>query len=481
MSTKLGKENKMVKYFKIILLLFIFFISSLTSAQELGNTINSNEFPSDDKVLPVQKSTSDFVISGSVEKNVDMTLENCIKIALGNNPQITMAINDTLAADARIKQVWSNYFPTLSWQTGYTRIRQLQLSDAIGETLEYNYYILGQISLQQMLYDFGVTQNQATVRRLDYEVYKKSFEATVNDVIYQTKDAYYNLLYAYENKRVAQDTVDKYQLFYNQAKAFYKSGMNPKVDVTIAETNLSNAKLTLIQADNSVNLAIAKLNNIMGVPYIEKYNVPERLQFKPISLTFEQAIDIARESRPELKMAELKVEEAHQTVNLAKKSFFPTISLEGQYQRGGRHINSNYGFNAGAYLTFPAINGMLIRNEIKEAKYLYDKELANAKNTQNAIYLEIQNAYLTLEEKRNQLPVTILQVKQAKENYELSYGRYRVGEGSPTELKDSENLYEQAQLNYYTALYEYNSAKAQLEKAIGKNICDSEEVIDLEK
>jgi outer membrane protein TolC len=178
-------------------------------------------------------------------------------------------------------------------------------------------------------------------------------------------------------------------------------------------------------------------------------------------------------------MAEIKVEEANQTLKLAKKSYFPTISLEGQYQRGGRHVNSNYGFNAGAYLTFPAINGMLIRNEIKEARYLYDKEISNAKNTQNAIYLEIQNAYLKLEEKRSQLPVTVLQVKQAKENYELSYGRYRVGEGSPTELKDAENFYEQAQLNYYTALYQYNSAKAQLEKAIGRNIAEGDEPVDL--
>ena len=79
--------------------------------------------------------------------------------------------------------------------------------------------------------------------------------------------------------------------------------------------------------------------------------------------------------------------------------------------------------------------------------------------------MEIQTAYIKVEEKRNQLPVAILQVKQAKENYELSFGRYRVGEGSPTELKDSENTYEQAQLTYYTALYEYNSARAQLEKS----------------
>ena len=449
-------------------------------AKGIGNKLNSDEFPQSEKVLPNVEVKPDFVIAGSVEKNIDMTLDNCIRLALGNNPQINAAFQDILASDARIKQVWSNYFPTITWQTGYTKLKQLQLSDALGRNLEFNYYLLGQVSLQEMLYDFGVTQNQATIRKLDYEAYKKTFEATVNDVIYQTKDAYYNVLFAYEAKRVAQDTVDKYQLFYNQARAFYTTGMNPKVDVTIAETNLSSAKLKLIQAENAVNLAIAKLNNVMGVPYIERYDVLDRLQYKPINLTFEQAIDTARDSRPELKLAEIRVEGTNQTVKLTKKSYFPTISLEGQYQRGGKSWNSNYGYNFGAYLTFPSINAMLIRNEIKEAKYLYDKELANARNTQNAIYLEIQNAYLQLEEKRNQLPVAILQVKQAKENYELSYGRYRVGEASPTELKDAENSYEQAQLTYYTALYEYNSAKALLEKSIGKNIVDDDDIVEME-
>lgn len=449
-------------------------------AKGIGNKLNSDEFPQGENVLPNVEVKPDFVIAGSVEKNIDMTLDNCIRLALGNNPQINAAFQDILASDARIKQVWSNYFPTITWQTGYTKLKQLQLSDALGRNLEFNYYLLGQVSLQEMLYDFGVTQNQATIRKLDYEAYKKTFEATVNDVIYQTKDAYYNVLFAYEAKRVAQDTVDKYQLFYNQARAFYTTGMNPKVDVTIAETNLSSAKLKLIQAENAVNLAIAKLNNVMGVPYIERYDVLDRLQYKPINLTFEQAIDTARDSRPELKLAEIRVEGTNQTVKLTKKSYFPTISLEGQYQRGGKSWNSNYGYNFGAYLTFPSINAMLIRNEIKEAKYLYDKELANARNTQNAIYLEIQNAYLQLEEKRNQLPVAILQVKQAKENYELSYGRYRVGEASPTELKDAENSYEQAQLTYYTALYEYNSAKALLEKSIGKNIVDDDDIVEME-
>ena len=468
---------------RILLLSLILGITSTSAiSADIGNKVNEKEYPSADKVLPSNPQKPDFVIEGSVEKNIDMTLDKCIELALGNNPQINAAFHDILASDARIKQVWANYFPQLSWQTGYTKIKQLQLSDALGKNLTFNYYILGQVTLQQMLYDFGVTQNQATIKRLDYEAYKTTLSATINDVIYQTKDAYFNLLFAFENRRVAEDTVKKFEMFYNQAKAFYEIGMNPKVDVTIAEVNLSNAKLQLIQADNAVNLAVAKLNNVMGVPFIDKYNVQERLKYQPVDVSFNQSVEIARDARPELKLAELKVESANQTMKLVKKSYFPTLSIEGQYQRGGKSWNSNYGYNIGGYLNFPTINGMLIKNEIKEARYLYDKEIANAKNTQNSIYLEIQNAFLTLEEKKNQMPVAILGVKQAKENYELSYGRYRVGEASPTELKDAQINYQQAQLTYYNALYQYNSSKAALEKAIGKNLtADTSDIVELGK
>ena len=220
----------------------------------------------------------------------------------------------------------------------------------------------------------------------------------------------------------------------------------------------------------------------MGVPFIDKYNVIERLKYTPVDIDFQKSIEIAREARPELKLAELKVEGAKQTLKLVKKSYFPTLSIEGQYMVGGKSWTSNYGYNLGGYLNFPTVNGMLVKNEIKEAKYLYDKELANAKNTQNKIYLEIQNAYLNLEEKKNQMPVAMLNVKQAKENYELSYGRYKVGEASHTELKDAQINYQQAQLSYYSAMYQYNSSKAALEKAIGKNLAaNSNEVVELEE
>ena len=467
-----------MKYF-----LFLFYVIFMLHNNSFAAPIIDNfKLPEDpEKVLQSIDTDPKNVISGSVEKNIEMTLENCIQLALGNNPDINQAFQDILIADTKIKQIWSNYFPHLGWQTSWAHIKQLQLSDAFATNLEYEYYVLGQISLQQLLYDFGVTQNEATVQRLGYESNKKAFIETVNDVICQTKIAFYNALYAIEKEKVAQNTVDKYEDFYNQAQAFYKIGLNPKVDVTIALSNLSSAKIELIRAKTGVNTAIAQLNNIMGLPYLEKYDLKGKLEYFPTEFSFEDAILTANDSRPDLKKAQIDVEKARQSWKLAKKAYFPIIDAQGQYQRGGKHWTSNDGWSIGLYLNFTNLNGMLIKNQIQEARYLYDKQLAQAKKVQNDVYLEIQNSYLKLNEKDNQIPVSIIQLKQAQENYDLSYGRYRVGEASPIELKEAENTLRNSKLMYYSALYEYNSARSELERSIGKNIPKSKDVVELNK
>lgn len=464
----------------IIFLITTFLLQSSVQAAfwkknpTLGNEIPVEEFPESKDVEPKIENTETVLIEGSVEEVIDVSLEDCLRYALGNNPRIQAALQDVFASDARIKQVWSNYFPQFSWQTGYTRIKQLQLSDALGRDLIFNYFVLGQISASQMLYDFGVTQNAVTLRKLDNQGYKIILTGTVNDIVCEVKKAYYALQYAYEAKKVAEDMVKRYEAFYNQARAFYIAGTSPKVDVTIAEVNLSNSKLMLIQAENAVEVAMAKLNNTMGLPYTNKYNLSDELKYNACEITLNNAINIARESRPEFQLAEVQVEEARQNVKLVKKSYFPKLTVEGQYQVGGRTFTSNYGYNFGGYLNFPTINGMLIRHEIKEAQALYSKEQANAMNTKNNIYYEIQQAYYTMIEKKNSIPVAYLGLKQSKENYDLSFGRYNVGVGNPVELKEAQVQYQDAMLKYYNSLYQFNSARANLEKFIGKNIADGE-------
>jgi len=437
----------------------------------------SDKYPLSEEVEPNVKLSEDgnnATITTGIENVIEVNLEDCLKLALGNNPRIQSSMQDVFASDARIKQAWSNYFPKFSWQSGYSRIRQLQLSDVFRENLIYNFWVLGQISVSQLLYDFGVTRNQATIRKLDSQGYKIILTATVNDVIYKVKDAYYNLQYAIEAEKVAQKTVRQYQAFYEQAKAFNEIGVKPKVDVTIAEVNLSNSKLALIQAQHAIYIAMAKLNNAIGIPYSTKYNLSDKLRFDKCDITLDKAISITEKSRPEFRLADIKVEQAKQNVKLVKKSWFPQFTTQYQFEVGGRHPDSNYGYTLGAYINFPTVNGMLIKHQIREARSMYSREQANAVNTKNNLYLEVQNAFYTLDEKKNKIPVAYLGMKQAKDNYELSSGRYNVGVGDPVEFKDAQLQYVQSQLTYYQTLYEYNSARANLEKSIGRNLCSDE-------
>ena len=119
--------------------------SNIAIANTLGNNILKEEYPDSDLVEPQIKSVTDenLTIQGSVQNSIDITLEDCLKFALGNNPRIQAAIQDVFASDARIRQAWSNWFPQVSWQTGYTRIKQLQLSDVFKRNLIFNYYVLG--------------------------------------------------------------------------------------------------------------------------------------------------------------------------------------------------------------------------------------------------------------------------------------------------------------------------------------------------
>ena len=469
--------KKLVIYTTVILLVNLPFCAAFAASNTVKH-INTEEYPDSSLVKPQVDNSSTLKVS--IENTISVNLEDCLKLALGNNPKIQAAMQDVFAADARLKQVWSNYFPQFSWQSGYSRIRQLQLSDVFQENLIYNFWVLGQISGSQLLYDFGITRNQAKIRKLDSLGYKIILTNTINDVVYNVKDAYYNLQYTIERKQVAEESVKEFEGFYEQAKSFYEAGTKSKVDVTIAMVNLSNAKLTLIQAEHSVQIAMARLNNAIGIPYFTKYNLADKLCYNSCDINLDNAIKLSESSRPEFQLADVKVEQAKQNIKLVKKSWYPQFITQGQFEVGGRHPDSNYGYTFGAYINFPTINGMLLKHQLREAKIMYTKEQANAVNTKNDLYLEVQNAYYLLDEKRNKIPVAYLGMKQARENYELSNGRYKAGVTDAMELKEAQVQYENAQLTYCQTVYEFNSAKANLEKSIGRNISSNEVFLNKE-
>ncbi len=415
-------------------------------------------------------------IHGAVSKSDELTLADCLELALSNNPKIKSAYANVAKVKESKVQTLSNYSPTLSTNTSLTRNKMDTSGFPAGFNVKpYTRYLLGTISLSQLVYDFGVTQNQYTINKLDWEMSKQNVEAVVNEVVCEVKDAYYNLLYALSAKQVRQETVEQYQQMYDQAKAFYEIGTRPRVDVTIASSNLADARANYIEASNAVDLAVSKLNNVMGTPFIEPYVVDTSMPYQATDITMKQAIEIANKARPDLKTALYQIQRAEQNVKLYKKSYMPSLSVGANLSMGGRHnFVDNTWYDFGGYFSFPVINPVLITSQIKQAKAELEQQKFDTKNSVNNIYYEIQSAFVRVTDTSQRIVASKLAVQEARESYELSQGRYKAGVCDAIELKEAQISYENAKLAYISNVYEYNSAKATLEKAIGQSLKPSE-------
>ena len=95
--------------------------------------------------------------------------------------------------------------------------------------------------------------------------------------------------------------------------------------------------------------------------------------------------------------------------------------------------------------------------------------LNDNRNLLNNVFLEVQSAYIKMQESQESIPIAELNVQKAKENLDLAQGRYNEGIGDVIALKDAEVAYTDAELSLLTARYDYASAVADLKQAMGTN------------
>jgi len=409
-------------------------------------------------------------IAGQVEEQRFLGLQECIDIAIAKNPLILSATKNSSAYKTHIAQARAAYFPVIDFTSGGQRQNPITNNVTSFMNTTSTSYTMGLMDFSQQLYDFGRTKANVNIQKATYDYTLAQNDDVIDTVIYGVKDAYYYLLFTIHQYNLSKDMVEKYDLQLKRAQAFYTIGTKPKIDVTMAQLNLKDANLTLLRSENAMNVAMAALNNAMGEPFINPYNLKDQLGFANYDIDFEKAYSVAKDHRPKLKMAEQKIKVANANVKFAKRSYLPKLQATGMYGRGGSHFNGDNGWNMGIFLSLPVTNAYLTSKQVEEAHALYDKELADSEKIRQDVYFEVQKSYYNLLESSKSIPVAKEGVKKAKESYELASGRYKVGFGDALELKDAEMTYESSQLDYYKALYSYNKSLAEFERVIGASV-----------
>jgi len=393
-----------------------------------------------------------------VNKDDSLTLERCIEIALKKHPSVVAAKHTIDVNQNKVGEAKSSYYPQLSSISGYNRYWD-GLSDQNYSTA---------LSLNQNIYDFGKTAAQVNIQKFNLDSAQADLENTSDMVIFNVSQGYYTVLKNKRNRDVAQETVAQFDHHLKQAKGFYQAGTRAKFDVTRAEVDLSNSKLNLIKAENALRLAKVSLNNAIGLSYAPEYRIEDNLDFAKYTLPLEQAIEKAYDNRADLQSLFAKKKAAEESIELAKKGYYPTLSGSASYTWVNEDMSSQKGWKVGASFTIPLFSGFLTTYQVQEYEANLKVLNANDELLRQSILLDIQQAYLNLREAEERISNTQLTVKQAQENLDLVNGRYMAGIGNPIEVTDAQVSYSNAKTSYNQALYDYKIAQASIVKAMGE-------------
>jgi len=408
-----------------------------------------------------------------------LTLEESIKIALEKNLRLHSAMEGITGSKFRQKQAVTNFLPLWTGQYSATKYSFPNFIGNFGgsvtgvtRTSSTDAYNLN-TTVSQPLYTGGLNLANYRLEKLGVDISKADVETVKRDIVVQVREGYFNILRADKFVDVGKQAVKQFEAQLEVSKAFFEVGIIPKNDLLQSEVRLANARQALVRAENDLALAKSSFNILLRRDINEPLNIVDILEYKPSTLRLEDSLEEALRQRPEIKNAGLQVEQAKESVKIARSGFFPTINLAGNYGR----TEDQYYLHGDLYSerwTLQALATLTIFDwgntayKVGESKVKVTQAEDSKTQLIEGIILEVKQDYLNLQTAEKNIEVSEKAIEQAEENLRMNEERYKYQVATATDVLDAVTLLAQARVNYYSALSDFNVAKARLDRAMGK-------------
>jgi outer membrane protein len=427
------------------------------------------------------------IISTSVawaqEAQKPLTLEESVKIAIERSLNLHSATVGVVGSEFRRKGAITNFLPLWTGQYGYTlyntpfTVGTASVPASGGGTTTtiltsrdiYNF----NTTLNQPLFTGGFNLANYRAAKLGVDLSKENVETVKQDLVLQVRVGYFNILKAEKFLDVAKQTVKQFEAQLEVTKAFFEVGIVPKNDVLQAEVRLANARQALVRTENDLAAAKSLFNILLRREINTPLEVVDILAYKPFPMGFEASLEEALRQRPEVKTAQLIIDQAKENVKIAKSGYFPTVSLLGNYNRLSEDpmLNGdmkNERWTVQALATFTLWNWGNTAFKVGENKVKVTQAEDSKIQLIESITLEVKNDYLNLLVSGKNIKVAETAIEQAEENLRMNEERYKYQVATQTDVLDAVVLLAQTRVNYYGALSDFNVAKAQLERSMGR-------------
>jgi outer membrane protein len=416
-----------------------------------------------------------------------LTLEASVEIALKNSIVINIAKEGSQGATAQKREAITGFLPKFSTSYNYTRLNEAPFSRfqglppgplyglngmeiPVGTVNNYNWVI----EAKQPLFAGGGILANYQASRIGEDTALLEEKAQYQDVVQEVKIAYFNILRAQRIQDAARQSVEMLSAHRDVAENYFKVGMIPKNDLLHAEVELANGKQALVRAQNAVELAKSRFNTVLKRKIFAPVEVVDILTYQPLKQSFEECLNIAQQSRLELKISSLKAAQAGKLVRVAQSDYLPAVSVVGNYTRFGDNpsVSGSDFKDAESWYIMAVANWNFwewgkTKFRVDASKARENQAIDAAKELNDQITLEIKYAYLTLQEAQNQIAVSEKVIEQAEENFRISEERYKERVATSTEVLDAQTLLTRAKSEYANALGDYNVNYAKLQRAMG--------------
>ncbi|WP_312336735.1 TolC family protein [Anaerospora hongkongensis] len=396
---------------------------------------------------------------------VELTLDEAVNLALQNNSAIKISQSEREEASWAVNEAKTAKKPTINYNfTGsYT---DSDVTKATGNKENYD----NKIALTLPLYTGGKAEGSIESAKLGLKSADHGIEKAKQQIKLDATTGYFSILQSANLVKVAQESVDGLAAHLKNVQAQYAVGTVAKSDVLRSEVELADAEQKLISARNTLELAIASLNNVIGLPLDSQINPKQAaLTYVAYNVTLDGSINYALTNRPEIAQADAGVAVAKQQIKIASANKKPTIALNGYTDWNDTDMPGTDNDNWGASITasYKLFDSGLAKSKIKQADAGLSKSEEQARQSRDSVQLEVRQAYLNMKEAEKRIETSKVAVEKAEEDFKIAQVRYSAGVGTNLDVIDAQLALTQAKTNHIQALYDYNTSKAKLDKAMG--------------
>ena len=414
---------------------------------------------------------------------LSLTLENCLRLALIQNPLYLASQERIAGAQAQLMQAASGFFPQLTATGLHTLDEKLFV-------LEFPSFIPGQSPTRVAIdftkdYQFSMSLNLplfAGGRLLDgYKqaafnmgATKETVRQSRQDTVFNVKSSFYGYLLAREFVAVCEEALALAEKHFKNTRDLYELGMASKFDLLRAEVQVTNLKPPLLRARNGLALAELGLKSLLGLDLKQPVEVKGQLAYTAAEPDPESCAARALLNRPELNQMLYQKRMAAEMVKLARGAYFPTLAISGAYNYWADALNfkkntwQSY-FSVNLVLSVPLFNGFATAAQVGQAQALRRELEQTHKGLVEMVRLEVQQAILNLNQARESLRSQEKNVEQAQESVRIAELNYAQGLATSLDVSSVQVALTQAKTNYSQALFDYVLSLAQLQRATGED------------